>query len=148
MKYKLILSSALCLLIISNAAPARGQTAADSAAIVATALDYIEGYYEADAGRMERALHPDLAKRIVRTDPQYGRSHLGQMSALTLVQGTRIKDPTPTTERQQDVTILDIFGNTASVKIVAADWIDYLHVARWNGEWKIVNVLWEMKPRN
>ena len=148
MKYKLILSSALCLLIISNSAPARGQAAADSAAIVATALDYIEGYYEADAGRMERALHPDLAKRIVRTDPQYGRSHLGQMSAMTLVQGTRSKDPTPTAERQQDVTILDIFGNTASVKIVAADWIDYLHVARWNGEWKIVNVLWEMKPRN
>ncbi len=27
-------------------------------------------------------------------------------------------------------------------------WIDYLHVARINGQWKIVNVLWELKPEN
>jgi hypothetical protein len=36
----------------------------------------------------------------------------------------------------------------ASVRIDAGMWIDYLHVARWNGEWKIVNVLWEMAPRD
>jgi hypothetical protein len=28
-------------------------------------LDYIESWYEADGARMERALHPELAKRIV-----------------------------------------------------------------------------------
>jgi hypothetical protein len=144
----LFLTTASSLLLSATPMRVSGQAAADSVQIVATALDYIEGYYEADGQRMERALHPDLAKRIVRTDPQYGRSHLGQMSALTLIQGTRAKEPTPTSERQQDVTILDIFGNTASVKVVAFDWIDYLHLARWNGEWKIVNVLWEMKPRD
>ncbi len=144
---RLTLSATLVLTLLAvMASPARGQTTADSAAIVATALDYIDGYYTADSSRMERALHPDLAKRIVRTDPQRGRSHLGQMSALTLVQATRSKEATPESERQQDVTILDIFGNTASVKIVAQDWVDYLHVARWNGEWKVVNVLWELKP--
>ena len=31
------------------------------------------------------------------------------------------------------------------VKIVARDWVDCLQVAKWEGEWKIVNVLWEMK---
>jgi hypothetical protein len=45
------------------------------------------------------------------------------------------------------VTVLDVFGNTASVKIVATDWIDYLHVAKFNGRWVIVNVLWELKPQ-
>ncbi|NNE45905.1 MAG: hypothetical protein HKN37_04510 [Rhodothermales bacterium] len=125
----------------------KAQTSSDSTAIVAAALDYIEGYYDADAERMEKALHPDLAKRIVMTDPQQGRSHLRQMSALTLIQATSGKSPTPDSERQQDVTILDIYGNTASVKVVATDWVDYLHVAKWNGEWKIVNVLWELKAR-
>ena len=56
---------------ISVASP--GQGAADSAAIRATALDYIEGWYEGNAERMERALHPELAKRIVNTDAR-GRS--------------------------------------------------------------------------
>jgi hypothetical protein len=45
--------------------------------------------------------------------------------------------------QQKDVTILDVFGNTASVRVVAADWIDYLHVAKFNGRWVIV--LWELK---
>ena len=34
----------------------------------------------------------------------------------------------------------------ASAKVIATDWIDYLHLARWNGRWLIVNVLWELKP--
>src|SRR5262245_52406842 len=46
-----------------------GASEADLAAIKQTALDYIEGWYEGSAERMERALHPELAKRIVRTDP-------------------------------------------------------------------------------
>lgn len=121
---------------------------ADKEAIKATALDYIEGWYEGNPERMERALHPDLAKRIVNTNAQ-GRSSLGQMSAMSLVQGVKRgggKD-TPKEKQQKDVTILDVFGNAASVKVVASDWIDYLHVARSNGRWVIVNVLWELKPK-
>jgi hypothetical protein len=123
------------------------QTSADSASIRQAALDYIEGWYEANAERMERALHPDLAKRIVNVD-QRGRSVLGHQSAMTLVQSTRRgggKD-TPPTERRTDVRILDTFGNTASVRVDADRWIDYLHVAKWNGRWVIINVLWENRP--
>jgi len=126
----------------------RGQTAADSNAIRQAALDYIEGYYEGDGARMERALHPELAKRIVRTNDQ-GRSQLQQMSAMSLVLGTRAgggKD-TPVADRRKDVTIFDIYQNAASAKIYASGWVDYLHLAKWNGRWVIVNVLWELHPR-
>ena len=132
--------------LFSAAAPQRlsAQTAADSAAIKATALDYIDGYYTGDAARMERALHPDLAKRIVNTD-QNGRSRLGQMSAMTLVQGTRAGGGKDEANKREDVRILDIFQNTAAVRIDAGTWVDYLHVAKWNGRWVIVNVLWELR---
>ncbi|MEO6068625.1 MAG: nuclear transport factor 2 family protein [Gemmatimonadota bacterium] len=126
--------------------PLAAQTPADSADIRATALDYIDGYYTGDAARMERALHPDLAKRIVTSDAQ-GRSRLGQMSAMALVQGTRAgggKD-TPAAQKREDVKILDIFQNAASVRIDAGTWVDYLQVAKWNGRWVIVNVLWELR---
>jgi hypothetical protein len=59
----------------------RAQAAVDSAGIRAAALDYIEGWYEGNAERMERALHPELAKRIVNTDPHNRRTSLGQMGA-------------------------------------------------------------------
>ena len=126
--------------------PLRAQTAADSAAIRAAALDYIEGWYEGNAERMERALHPELAKRIVERDPQNGRSRLDQMTAAQLVNSTRAGGGknTPTARQRKDVRILDITGGAASVKVVASDWIDYMHIAKSDGRWVIVNVLWEM----
>lgn len=129
------------------AAPVRAQTAADSAGIRQAALDYIEGWYEGNAERMERAVHPDLAKRIINAD-QRGRSVLGHQSAMTLVQNTRRGGgkETPVAERRTDVRILDTFGNTASVRVDADRWIDYLHIAKWNGRWVIINVLWENRP--
>ena len=142
---------ALATLIVvatTTTGSARSQAATDRDAIVKTALDYIEGYYTGDAVRMERALHPELAKRIVRMDAA-GKPRLEHMGAAQLVKiaGSRAGAP-PLQQQMKDVTVLDVFGNTASVKIVANDWIDYLHVAKWEGRWLIVNVLWEMKPRN
>ena len=143
---------ALVLTLLVCAASARAQTAtvsaADQAALKQTALDYIEGWYEGSTERMERALHPELAKRIVRTNPQNGMSRLDQMSAMTLVQNVRNGGGTrtPKERQQKDVTILDVFENAASVKVVASDWVDYLQVANFNGRWVIVNVLWELKP--
>ncbi len=127
---------------------AHAQAAADSAGIRAAALDYIEGYYEGNGERMERALHPELAKRIVRTN-EAGQSQLMQMSAMSLVVGTRAGggSKTPVADRHKDVTILDIYQNAASAKIYASGWVDYLHLAKWNGRWVIVNVLWELHPK-
>jgi len=137
------------LLLALPAARALAQTPADSAALREAVLNYVEGWYEANPERMERALHPELAKRVVRTDPASGRSRLEQMSALTLIQSVKRgggKD-TPPAQQQKDVFILDIYQNSASAKAVMSGWIDYLHLAKWNGEWKIVNVLWELKPQ-
>ena len=138
----------LLLLVLASASKTNAQSPTDAAAIKQTALDYIEGWYEGNAERMERALHPELAKRIVRTNAE-GVSRLDQMSAMSLVQGTRRGGGKNTLkERQQkDVTILDSFENAASVKVVASDWIDYLQMAKFNGRWVIVNVLWELKPK-
>ena len=98
---------------------------------------------------MERALHPDLAKRIVRVDPEGEWDRVDNMSAMTLVQYTRkgYGKKVPVDERQADITILDRYGNVAMVKAVARDWVDFLQIGNVNGEWKIINVLWEMKPK-
>lgn len=143
------LTAACLFVLLASIAQAQAQSPADATAIKQTALDYIEGWYEGNAERMERALHPELAKRIVQTDAASGRSRLGQMSAMTLVQSTRAGGGrnTPKENQQKDVNILDVFENAASVKVVASDWVDYLQMAKWNGRWVIVNVLWELKPK-
>ena len=140
----------LALLFAVAPLEARPATDPEAAAIRQTALDYIEGWYEGDAARMERALHPELAKRIVMTDSATGNSRLDSMGAMTLVQRVRAGGgrKTPKEAQMKDVTILDRFQNAAVVKVVASGWIDYLQVAKFNGDWKIVNVLWELKPKD
>ena len=146
MKTRFLVAAAL-LVSAAFAAPARAQTAADSAAIRATALDYAEGWYTGDGARMGRSLHPRLAKRI--SVQREGAWQLQEMTAEELAQaaggggGTR----TPEAQRQADVQILDVFGNAASVRVTMSGWIDYMHMARVDGRWQIVNVLWELKPR-
>ncbi len=137
----------LLLALLASPASVHAQTSADSSSIRSAALDYVEGWYEGNPERMGRALHPELVKRIVASDTATKRSVLENMGASALVNGTRHGwgKETPKDRQQKDVTILDIFGNAASVKAVMADWIDYLHIAKVDGRWVIVNVLWELK---
>jgi len=139
--------AALMVATIGNRADA--QTAADSAAIHETAMDYIEGWYAGDAQRMERALHPELVKRVVTTDPKMGHSQLESIGAMTLILRTRAGGGThtPAERQQKDFRILDIFANAAVARVTASDWVDFLELAKWNGRWVIVNVLWEYKPK-
>ena len=131
----------LLVLVAGSIIADRAWAAVDDAetdAIRATELDYIDGFYTGDGARMESAVHPELAKHIGTTDPKMRQSTLGQMSAMTLVQRTRsgIGKRFPENRRQRDLTILDRFEDTAIVKIVAAEWVDYLEMAKFDGKWK------------
>jgi hypothetical protein len=139
----------LCVTLVLIAHPSAAAESEDEAGIKAAALDYLMGWYTGDPERMERALHPDLAKRVIRTDPENKQDRVDHMSALTLVQYTRkgYGKKVPVEERMAEITILDRYGNAAVVRAVARDWVDYLQIGKVNGEWKIINVLWEMKPR-
>lgn len=141
------LAAVVMLLMGALSSPARAQTPADTAGIRSAALDYIEGWYAADGARMERALHSELAKRNVTSDST-GRSRLLQMSALTLINGTRTGGGSriPAERRRSDVKILDIYRGAASVRVTASDWVDYMHMAKFNNRWVIMNVLWENNP--
>ena len=126
------------------------QDASDAAAVRRTALDYVEGWYEGNAERMGWALHPDLQKRIVDKDPKTGSDRLREMSASMLVGYTRDGEgtKTPKEKQQKDVSIFDIYRDEASAKVVFLEWVDYLHLARFDGRWVIVNVLWQYKPKS
>ncbi|HEX8255856.1 MAG TPA: nuclear transport factor 2 family protein [Thermoanaerobaculia bacterium] len=133
----------LFVFVSLNAFAAGAADDPEHAKIIAAATDYAEGWYAGDAARMERALHPDLAKRIAKN------GGVDSMTARELIEGTRAGGGkrTPKAKQVVNVKVLDRFGNAASVRLEMGGWIDYMHLAKFNGEWKIVNVLWELKPR-
>ncbi len=129
----------------------QSQIAKDSADIRTTVLNYVEGWYEGNADRMGKAIHPQMIKRIVgwAKDHTKNENMMEQLNASQLLDGTR-KGLGKRIEKERQIktiTILSVYNNTASVKVEMADWYDFMHLGRWNGEWKIINVLWEMKPQ-
>ena len=127
--------------------PAPDERMADSAAVSSTALDYIEGAYTGDAARMERALHPELTKVLLTRHPATGRPLLYRIGATNLVEGTRAGlGNLPEAERAIAIEIYDISRDMAALKVTSAKYIDHLQIARVNGEWKIVNVIWVPNP--
>ncbi|MBM4159662.1 MAG: nuclear transport factor 2 family protein [Ignavibacteria bacterium] len=115
----------------------------DKAAVKQAAHDYAEGYYEGSAERMERALHPLLVKRGLVPSSQPGSTFLVQMNSVMLVEVTRSgRGKLAPEERGISYELLDLTENTASAKIFTARFNDFLHLAKQNGQWRIVNVLW------
>lgn len=129
--------------------PARMTLAADSAAVRQAALDYIEGWYTGDAARMARAVHPELVKRIVVGDST-GARWLGNMGASSLIFATRAGRGTdvPPERRRHDITILDLYGDMASVRVTSAKLVDYMQLGRFEEGWRIVNVLWDLRAES
>lgn len=129
----------------AGATPLHAQEIEDGEAIIATALDYLEGWYEGNAERMARAVHTDLAKRIARPQAD-GCRELQHMGKETLVGYTEARPAGDEVDLRDRIQILDVFGFAAVVRADADDWVDYLQLAKIDGHWVIVNVLWELYP--
>ncbi|HTH56822.1 MAG TPA: nuclear transport factor 2 family protein [Cyclobacteriaceae bacterium] len=123
---------------------------ADSAAIRKASADYVEGFYKADAQRVAQGVSPELVKRIVIKDDK-GNSMINNMGSSALIfaasKNTNANPQSVITSNEPfriDVSIYDITADMASVKIKTNKFkfIDYAHLAKVNGEWKVINVLW------
>jgi hypothetical protein len=111
----------------------------DEDAIRSTVSDYFEGWFEGDVERMERALHPRLAKRALENGA------LDEDTAQTMIDATRAGVGTrhPPEKRAIDVQVTEIHGRIASVVVHSQIYREYLHLARTADGWKIVNALWD-----
>jgi hypothetical protein len=109
----------------------------EEAAIRAAVLDYIDGWYEGSAERMDRALHPELVKRVIRMDKVMTLSKQQMVDYTAQGAGKAQK-----TDKPNIVTILDICDSIATVKTESPDYIDFIHLGKVEGKWVIINVLW------
>jgi hypothetical protein len=117
------------------------QATTDETAIVTAVLDYFEGWFDGDATRMERALHPELAKRALLDD----QTSLDEKTAQWMIDATgrgvgKARDPG---DRRIEVEVEDVYGSIANVTVRSAVYREYVQLARTTDGWKIVNTLWQ-----
>lgn len=123
-----------------------GQIENDSLLIKETAMNYIEGLLTNNYQRMEKAIHPELAKRVIRKDDKgnYRLSNMGYSELLYYTKTLTPKDEKPEEPFKADVIIFDISNDIATIKITQNkyNFFDYIHLGKVDGEWKIINWLW------
>lgn len=125
-----------------TAPPSAPPSEADRAAVTAAVLDYFEGWFDGDAERMRRALHPELAKRSFGQDA--GRTPtLATDTADEMVEATGAGyGRARAGDRRLDIRIDDISAGIASVSVDCWSYVEYLHLVSTPDGWKIVNALW------
>jgi hypothetical protein len=111
----------------------------DEQAIKSTVLDYFEGWFDGDPGRMERALHPQLAKRSLGNG-KFGEDTAPEMIEATAAGRGKRRDPG---ERGIEIDVVEVYGPIATVVVHSNVYREYLHLGRMDEGWKIVNGLWD-----
>ena len=117
-------------------------------AVKQAVLDYVEGVYNADPSRIELSVHPDLAKGGFfqkEGDAGYNFTSMTYAQMVELSKNYN-KDGRMPLDALKEVIIFDMLDQIASVKLIAWWGIDYMHLAKYEGKWKIVNVLWQTHP--
>jgi hypothetical protein len=121
----------------------------DYEALTNVALDYLEGWFEGNAGRMERALHPELAKRSLKRTAS-GDELLETLTADQMIGWTAdgIGKSRDVPDRDIDISVGHVYGDIATVTVTSAVYVEYIHVVRTKSGWKIANVLWAPATKN
>ena len=115
----------------------------DAAAIRSCILDYFEGWFDGDADRMDRALHPGLAKHALGQD----RSRAEILDVTTkdeMVEATRngVGRQRDTPDRAIRIDIAAVSGDIASVIIHSAVYVEFALLARTSDGWRITGTIW------
>ncbi len=118
-----------------------GVSQSDIESIRQVALDYLEGYVSGDAERHLRSYHPEAIKR------RYSVGTDGVVGIISLSPQTMADDAALQTPQQVEAEIIvdAVYDDIASVRVYSPWWVDFLHVVKARGEWKLFHVTWHRR---
>ena len=114
----------------------------DTEAVRAAAMEYFEGWYDADLARVDPVLHPQLVKRSADQVGADSPSVTTKERFLELLRaGGGAEDKT---DDPIEVTVVDIHHDIAAAVVRSAQYREYLHLLRTPDGWRIVNAFWTL----
>ena len=126
---------------------AMAQSDEDRAGVERAAMDYLEGFYEGSTEKLRRGVHPEVLKfGFYMQDGEYQRSPMSFDEMLAFATRVKERENFPDASAPKRVELLDVLDQTAVAKVYAWWGTDYLNMAKYDGEWKIVQVLWQSPP--
>ena len=129
--------------------PGAEAAGADRKAIERAVFDYAEAFYETKPELIDRGVHEDLAKFGFYSASAEGKLVPASMTfsqLRSLAERAYANRSAPGNPRKE-VTLLDVQDKTAIVKLVGEWGLDYMHLAKFDGKWKTLHVVWQTHPR-
>ncbi len=125
------------------------QAAKDRSAIAEAVENYVDAFYLADPGKLDKAISKDLHK-IGFWRPSLDEP-FGDVLTMTFDEAKELagqwnKDGQRGDTLSSTIEFLDVADKTAAVKLTAIWGIDYIHLAKLDGDWRMVQVLWQSPP--
>lgn len=116
-----------------------GVTQADIDAITEAAHDYLAGFLSGDAPRHLGSYHPEAIKRRF-TEDEHGVFGINTLSPQTMADFAARQ--TPTDPGDYEIVIDAVYNDIATVRVYSNWWVDFLHVVKARGAWKLFHVTW------
>lgn len=137
------------ILLLALAAGASAAAADDEAGIRQAVLDYANSAYLVKPELVERSVHPHLQKvGYVRRGEasEYREAWMNFYELKQLVAGWNTEGRFDPETARREIRVLDRLDQTAVARLDAEWGIDYFHLAKIDGRWKIMNVIWQTYP--
>ena len=145
-----LIADSAVIVLDEQGAPPPPPTRKDEAEIRRVIRDYCIGFYEVDGDKVQATCHPTLSKRTVE---QWGEGDGFDFFRPITWEEIRILGETfnrvlgfdPGTARCE-IEVYEVRDNVALAKLTGSVWFDYMQLMRVNGEWLVVNILFEPLP--
>lgn len=149
MKYTFI-CFVIIILMSTNLATMSGQATTLDHDMVTTAVeDYVLGLYNVEPQRIERSVDTILHKLGYYDYNNESYSHvkmtyqqLYDLAGKWNIDGSQANDESP-----RKIEIYEVHDRTASAKLTAVWGIDFMHLSKVDGVWKITNIMWQSLPK-
>lgn len=122
---------------------------ADRAGIHAAVLDYVEALYNVEPERIERSVHPNLTKYgywMPRDGNEYKGGAMTFEQLVDLAGRWNVDDRQQVADAPREIVIFDVMDKTAVAKLSAKWGVDHMQLAKVDGKWMIMNILWQSYP--
>jgi hypothetical protein len=142
---KKIITCIAVLFVALGIQEAKAQT--DKELVYAAIEDYVEALYQVQPERIKKSVHPNLTKKGFWKGA--GKDAYGQEQTMTyqqlydLAAKWNAKGNAITKDSPKTIEIYDVQDQTASGKLTAEWGTDYFQLAKYDGKWLIVNIVWQ-----
>jgi hypothetical protein len=120
----------------------------DTAAIKQAVLNYVNSAYDVRPELVEESVNPKLQKvgYISRDGVEYREAFMNYNELKDLVARWNTDGHYDTKTARRDIKVLDQLDRIAVARLDAEWGVDFFHLSKVDGKWKIMNVIWQTHP--